>query len=86
MRRSVPGTPRHAVFLTLSGAMTPGDLLRVPQALSSREMPLEAFFLAYGKQDRRPGEFVEAVIEEGLNETTRTAPSNRSMTSSSRPR
>lgn len=27
-----------------------------------REMPLEAFFLEYGKQDRRPGEFVEAVV------------------------
>lgn len=27
-----------------------------------RELPLEAFFLAYGKQDRAPGEFVEAVI------------------------
>ena len=27
-----------------------------------RELPLEAFFLEYGKQDRRPGEFVEAVI------------------------
>ncbi len=27
-----------------------------------REMPLEAFFIDYGKQDRRPGEFVEAVI------------------------
>jgi len=27
-----------------------------------RVMPLEAFFLAYGKQDRQPGEFVEAVI------------------------
>jgi len=27
-----------------------------------REMPLEAYFLDYGKQDRRPGEFVEAVI------------------------
>ncbi|WP_419252084.1 xanthine dehydrogenase small subunit [Caulobacter sp. ErkDOM-YI] len=27
-----------------------------------RQMPLEAFFLDYGKQDRRPGEFVEAVI------------------------
>ena len=26
-----------------------------------REMALEDFFLAYGKQDRRPGEFVEAV-------------------------
>jgi xanthine dehydrogenase small subunit len=27
-----------------------------------RTMPLEDFFLAYGKQDRRPGEFVEAVL------------------------
>jgi xanthine dehydrogenase small subunit len=27
-----------------------------------RDMPLEDFFLDYGKQDRRPGEFVEAVI------------------------
>ena len=24
-------------------------------------MPLESFFLSYGKQDRRPGEFVESV-------------------------
>jgi len=27
-----------------------------------RELPLEDFFLDYGKQDRRPGEFVEVVI------------------------
>ncbi|WP_137701336.1 xanthine dehydrogenase small subunit [Marimonas lutisalis] len=27
-----------------------------------REMPLEEFFIDYGKQDRRPGEFVEAVV------------------------
>jgi xanthine dehydrogenase small subunit len=27
-----------------------------------RELPLEAFFIEYGWQDRRPGEFVEAVI------------------------
>ncbi|UDL91712.1 xanthine dehydrogenase small subunit [Mesorhizobium sp. PAMC28654] len=27
-----------------------------------RELPLEDFFVAYGKQDRSPGEFVEAVI------------------------
>ncbi len=27
-----------------------------------RSMPLEAFFLAYGRQDRLPGEFVEKVI------------------------
>ncbi|HKP77938.1 MAG TPA: xanthine dehydrogenase small subunit [Phenylobacterium sp.] len=27
-----------------------------------RELPLEDFFLAYGKQDRQPGEFIEAVV------------------------
>ncbi|MBB1492663.1 MULTISPECIES: xanthine dehydrogenase small subunit [unclassified Paracoccus (in: a-proteobacteria)] len=27
-----------------------------------RELPLEAFFLDYGRQDRRPGEFVETVV------------------------
>ena len=27
-----------------------------------RELPLEKFFLEYGRQDRRPGEFVETVI------------------------
>ncbi len=27
-----------------------------------RKLPLEDFFLAYGKQDRRPGEFVEKVV------------------------
>ncbi|TIW02338.1 MAG: xanthine dehydrogenase small subunit, partial [Mesorhizobium sp.] len=26
-----------------------------------RTIPLESFFIAYGKQDRQPGEFVEAV-------------------------
>jgi xanthine dehydrogenase small subunit len=28
---------------------------------ATREMPLEEFFLAYGRQDRRPGEFVSAL-------------------------
>ena len=28
---------------------------------ASRTLPLEAFFIAYGKQDRQPGEFVEAI-------------------------
>ncbi|MDP1631722.1 MAG: xanthine dehydrogenase small subunit [Caulobacter sp.] len=28
----------------------------------TRDLPLEDYFLAYGKQDRRPGEFVEAVV------------------------
>ncbi len=27
-----------------------------------RSMPLDAFFIAYGKQDRAPGEFVEALV------------------------
>ncbi|MBC7282790.1 xanthine dehydrogenase small subunit [Hoeflea sp.] len=31
-----------------------------------RTMPLEAFFLDYGKQDRRPGEFVESVFAPAL--------------------
>ena len=30
--------------------------------VETRTLPLEDFFIAYGKQDRRPGEFVEAVI------------------------
>jgi xanthine dehydrogenase small subunit len=28
----------------------------------TRALPLEDFFIAYGRQDRRPGEFVEAVV------------------------
>ena len=28
----------------------------------TRTMPLEDYFIAYGRQDRRPGEFVDAVI------------------------
>ncbi|MGF9563619.1 xanthine dehydrogenase small subunit [Neorhizobium sp. JUb45] len=28
----------------------------------SRRLPLEDFFIAYGKQDRRPGEFVEEIL------------------------
>jgi len=27
-----------------------------------RELPLEAFFIDYGSQDRRPGEFIEAIV------------------------
>ncbi|CAM5770315.1 xanthine dehydrogenase small subunit [Bosea minatitlanensis] len=37
-------------------AMTAGD------GLARRAIPLESFFLDYRKQDRRPGEFVEAVL------------------------
>ncbi|MBK1839230.1 xanthine dehydrogenase small subunit [Azospirillum sp. YIM B02556] len=39
-----------------------GATLRLRRGEETRELPLEAFFLDYGKQDRREGEFVEAVI------------------------
>ncbi len=39
-----------------------GATLVLRKGTTRREMPLEAYFLAYGKQDRQPGEFVEAVI------------------------
>jgi len=38
-----------------------GAILHLRCGHERRDMPLEAFFLAYGKQDRRPGEFVEGV-------------------------
>jgi xanthine dehydrogenase small subunit len=38
-----------------------GATLHLRHGDTRREMPLENFFLAYGKQDRAPGEFVEAV-------------------------
>ena len=38
-----------------------GAVLHLRHGAERREMPLEAFFLDYGKQDRKPGEFVEAV-------------------------
>ncbi len=39
-----------------------GARLALRQGAERREMALEDFFLDYGKQDRRPGEFVEAVM------------------------
>ena len=39
-----------------------GATLVVRRGDKQRTMPLEDFFLAYGKQDRQPGEFVEKVI------------------------
>ncbi|CAN5118121.1 xanthine dehydrogenase small subunit [soil metagenome] len=39
-----------------------GASLVLRQWNARRTIPLEDFFLAYGKQDRRPGEFVEAVL------------------------
>ena len=38
-----------------------GAQLILRQGEARREIPLEAFFLAYGRQDLRPGEFVAAV-------------------------
>jgi xanthine dehydrogenase small subunit len=38
-----------------------GATLHLRHGDTRREMPLEDFFLDYGKQDRAPGEFVEAV-------------------------
>ncbi len=38
-----------------------GATLVLRQGAERREMPLEDFFLDYGRQDRRPGEFVEGV-------------------------
>jgi xanthine dehydrogenase small subunit len=39
----------------------------------SRTVPLESFFIEYGKQDRQPGEFVEAVRIPFLDENARYA-------------
>jgi xanthine dehydrogenase small subunit len=39
-----------------------GAELTLRSAAGRRTMPLEAYFLDYGKQDRRPGEFVENVF------------------------
>jgi xanthine dehydrogenase small subunit len=38
-----------------------GARLTLRRGEERRTIPLEEFFIAYGKQDRRPGEFVEAV-------------------------
>ena len=38
-----------------------GARLTLRRGSKRRIIPLETFFIAYGKQDRRPGEFVEAV-------------------------
>jgi xanthine dehydrogenase small subunit len=38
-----------------------GATLHLRHGQTRREMPIEDFFLDYGKQDRQPGEFIEAV-------------------------
>jgi xanthine dehydrogenase small subunit len=39
-----------------------GATLVLRKGAATRQLPLEDYFLAYGVQDRRPGEFVEAVV------------------------
>ncbi|MCX2561350.1 xanthine dehydrogenase small subunit [Acetobacter farinalis] len=39
-----------------------GAVLRLRRGDTRRSLPLEEYFLAYGKQDRQPGEFIEAVV------------------------
>jgi xanthine dehydrogenase small subunit len=43
------------------------------RGVKRREIPLEDFFIAYGKQDRAPGEFVESVFVPALSEEHRFA-------------
>jgi xanthine dehydrogenase small subunit len=50
-----------------------GATLRLRRGAARRELPLEAFFLAYGKPDRAPGEFVEALQVPRVGEATRFA-------------
>ena len=38
-----------------------GATLQLRRGAERRSLPLEQFFIAYGKQDRRPGEFVECI-------------------------
>jgi len=39
-----------------------GAMLRLKSAAGTRELALEDFFIGYGKQDLKPGEFVERVL------------------------
>ncbi|MCD2184249.1 xanthine dehydrogenase small subunit [Rhizobium sp. GN54] len=39
-----------------------GTRLTLRSTAGRRELPLEDYFIAYGKQDRRPGEFVESLF------------------------
>jgi len=39
-----------------------GASVRLRRGDATRLLPLEDFFIAYGQQDRRPGEFVEAIL------------------------
>jgi xanthine dehydrogenase small subunit len=50
-----------------------GARLTLRRGPERREIPLEDFFVAYGKQDRAPGEFVEAVFVPRLGQGARFA-------------
>ncbi|MDX0155553.1 xanthine dehydrogenase small subunit [Sinorhizobium meliloti] len=50
-----------------------GASVTLRKGISRRTLPLEAFFIEYGKQDREPGEFVETVRIPFLDETERFA-------------
>jgi xanthine dehydrogenase small subunit len=50
-----------------------GATLHLCRGATRRALPLEAFFLGYGRQDRAPGEFIEAVQVPRLDEATRFA-------------
>ena len=50
-----------------------GARVRLRRGAARRDLPLEAFFLDYGKQDRAPGEFVESVQVPRLPPDTRFA-------------
>jgi xanthine dehydrogenase small subunit len=47
--------------------------LTLRRGVERREIPLEDFFIAYGKQDRAPGEFVESVFVPALADDSRFA-------------
>ena len=39
-----------------------GATVTLRKGAARRTLPLEDFFIAYGKQDRQPGEFVEEIF------------------------
>jgi xanthine dehydrogenase small subunit len=47
---------------TMPALIALGATLVLRKGASQRHIPLESYFVAYGKQDRAPGEFVEKVI------------------------
>ena len=60
------------------------DADAAPAARSGATMPLEDFFIAYGKQDRAPGEFVERVFVPRARRRTHASPATRSPSASTR--